>query len=442
MVSSSRRISVLHVLMNGRLVGWLRNSARGVLSFEYDPSWLNFEGRRPISLSLPLSQIEYADLAVENYFDNLLPDSQPIRSRLQARIGAESGRCFDLLARIGRDCAGALQLLPEGEKVDIRKVHAQPLTDQEIGVILTNYQSMSLGVDLDADFRISLTGAQEKTALLYHAGQWCRPAGATPTSHIFKLPIGELGRTGIDLSTSIENEWLCRQILATFDLPVASVEIKTFGDQKVLIVERFDRRWSEDGSWLIRLPQEDMCQATGTSGHLKYETDGGPGMQRIMDILLGSVQSQEDRRTFMKAQLVFWMLAAIDGHAKNFSIFHLPGGLYRLTPFYDVISVHPLMANRQIDRQRVAMTMAVSGKNRHYRWDMITRRHWLENAWKCRFSSEEMDLIIDECCDRLAVVIEHVTQLLPQGFPEEIASSIFSGLEGAKNRLGSSGCNL
>ena len=88
-----------------------------------------------------------------------------------------------------------------------------------------------------------------------------------------------------------------------------------------------------------------MCQATGTSGNLKYEADGGPGMQKIMDILLGSLQSQEDRRTFMKAQLVFWMLAAIDGHAKNFSIFHLAGGLYQLTPFYDVISVHPLMAD-------------------------------------------------------------------------------------------------
>ncbi len=438
MVSSSRRISVLHVLMNGELVGCLRNSARGVLSFEYDPSWLNFEGRRPISLSMPLSKGEYAGLAVENYFDNLLPDSQPIRNRLQARIGAESGRCFDLLARIGRDCVGALQLLPEGENVDIREVRAQPLMDQEIADILANYQSMPLGVDLDANFRISLAGAQEKTALLFYKGQWCRPSGATPTSHIFKLPIGELGRSGIDLSASIENEWFCRQILAAFDLPVASVEIKTFNDQKVLSVERFDRRWSVDSSWLIRLPQEDMCQATGTPGHLKYEADGGPGMQQVMDILLGSVQSQEDRRAFMKAQLVFWMLATIDGHAKNYSIFHQPGGLYKLTPFYDVISVHPIMADRQIDRQRVAMAMAVSGKNRHYRWDMITRRHWLENARKCRFSSEEMELIIDECCDRLAVVIEQVSQILPKGFPEKMASTIFSGLETAKNRIGSS----
>ncbi|MGW8157696.1 MAG: HipA N-terminal domain-containing protein [Desulfoprunum sp.] len=104
----SRR-SVLRVLMNGRLVGWLRNSAQGVLGFQYDRSWLDFTGRRAISLSMPLAGRTYSGLVVENYFDNLLPDSQPIRNRLQARVGADSGRCFDLLARIGRDCVGALQ---------------------------------------------------------------------------------------------------------------------------------------------------------------------------------------------------------------------------------------------------------------------------------------------------------------------------------------------
>lgn len=130
----------------------------------------------------------------------------------------------------------------------------------------------------------------------------------------------------------------------------------------------------------------------------------------------------------MKSQLLFWMLAAIDGHAKNFSIFHLAGGLYHLTPLYDVISVYPLVATRQTDRQRVTMAMAVHGKNRHYRWDMISRRHWLENARKCRFPAKEMDLIINECCDRLEGVIDRVKGNLPQGFPEGIASSIFAGM--------------
>ncbi len=200
------------MLMNGASVGRLVNSARGVLSFGYDQSWLDFEGRRPLSLSMPLSGRVYSGLLVEHYFDNLLPDNQSIRGRIQARVGAESGRCFDLLAWIGRDCIGALQLLPEGDNVEIRAVTAQPLAEDEIADVLNNHLSMPLGIDLGADFRISLAGAQEKTALLYHAGHWCRPSGATPTSHLFKLPIGELGRSGIDLSASIENEWLCQRI--------------------------------------------------------------------------------------------------------------------------------------------------------------------------------------------------------------------------------------
>jgi serine/threonine-protein kinase HipA len=152
--------------MNGIPVGRLRNSARGVLSFGYDQSWLDFTGRRSISLSMPLSSREYSGLIVENYFDNLLPDSRSIRSRIQARVGVESGRCFDLLARIGRDCTGALQLIPEGENVEIRVVNAQPLTEEEIATVLKNSQSMPLGIDLDADFRVSLARCQGKDGIV------------------------------------------------------------------------------------------------------------------------------------------------------------------------------------------------------------------------------------------------------------------------------------
>jgi serine/threonine-protein kinase HipA len=295
---------------------------------------------------------------------------------------------------------------------------------------------MPLGIDMADDFRLSVAGVQEKTAFLRYRDAWYRPGGATPTSHLFKLPIGgALGVSGIDLSDSVENEWLCCQILEAFEVPVASVTMQTFDDQRVLLVERFDRRWAEDGSWLIRLPQEDMCQALGISGALKYEADGGPGMSAIMDVLLGSGSSGKDRETFLTAQLLYWMLAAIDGHAKNFSIFHLAGGIYRLTPLYDILSACPLVAARQLDRQKVRMAMAVHGKNRHYRWDTITRRHWLETARRCRFPAEDMELIIDSCCDRLSSVIAQVAAHIPAGFPERVASAIFAGMKKAKQRL-------
>lgn len=432
---SSQKNIALQVLMNGILVGWLRSSSKGVLSFHYEKSWLDFDNRRPLSLSLPLSSQENSSRIVENYFDNLLPDSLAIRSRLQARVGAETTRCFDLLSHIGRDCVGALQLVPEGEAVDVRKLTATPLSDDEISTILQSYRTMPLGVNIEEEFRISVAGAQEKTAFLKQGNRWCRPSGTTPTSHIFKLPIGELGHTGIELGDSVENEWLCQQLLAEFGVPVAKTEIMQFGNQKVLVAERFDRRWSADKTWLMRLPQEDMCQAAGVSGNLKYENDGGPGMRKIMDVLLGSARSYEDRRIFMTTQLLFWMLAAIDGHAKNFSIFHLRGGLFRMTPLYDVISVHPLIVNGQLASKRVDMAMAVQSKNRHYRRDKIVRRHWLEAARKCRFSSDDMDKIIDECSGCVNGAIERVVSRIPKQFPALIADAIFSGLRTSRDSL-------
>ena len=431
------RGSLLKVMMNGQLVGRLHAARRGLLTFSYAESWLSSEAGRPISLSMPLAGRQFSGHVVENFFDNLLPDSQSIRGRLQARVGAESSRCFDLLTHIGRDCVGALQLLPEDEDADVRCIRATPLSEQAIETILQNYRTMPLGIDVEADFRISIAGAQEKTAFLFYAKQWCRPQGATPTSHLFKLPIGNLGQSGIDLSESVENEWLCHHILRAFGLPVATAEMGSFGSQKVLIIERFDRKWADDGTWLMRLPQEDMCQATGVPGHLKYESDGGPGMKEITDILLGSSNGYVDRRNFMKAQLLFWMLGAIDGHAKNFSIFHLRGGIFHRTPLYDVISAYPLAAKRQIDKQRLRMAMAVLGKNRHYRWDTISRRHWLTTAAACRFPREEMSRIIEECCDIATTVVDQAGAALPPSFPLPIAEAIFSGLASARERLGS-----
>lgn len=421
--------------MNGIPVGRLASSVRGEISFIYDDSWLSDENRRAISLSIPLSTRNYSGLVVENFFDNLLPDSQTTRNRLQARTGADFARPFDLLSQIGRDCVGALQLLPEGEESRVMTTTCVPLTDQEIADILSDCEAIPLGVNPESGFRLSVAGVQEKTAFLLKDGRWCRPSGATPTSHIFKLPIGRLGQNEIDLSDSVENEWLCRQLLDGFGLPVAKTEVLRFGSRKVLAVERFDRRWSADGSWLMRLPQEDMCQATGTPGSLKYEVDGGPGMKSIMELLLGAEQSHKDRTLFMTAQVVFWMLGAIDGHAKNFSIFHLRGGLFKMTPLYDVISIYPVISTGQLPVQRVSMAMAVIGKNRHYRWNQIVRRHWLETATKCQFPPEEMDKIIDRCCDTAEYSIEKAKAIVPPGFPSRTAEAIFSGILSARDRL-------
>jgi serine/threonine-protein kinase HipA len=211
----------LYLYMNGQKVGNLTRTSTGQLRFEYHDTWLQSEARRPISLSMPLSQKTYKGDVVESFFDNLLPDSQPIRSRIQARFGAKSNRCFDLLWHVGRDCVGALQLLPEDAgSMNIRRIDAVELTDSQIADILRHYTTMPLGMN-DDEFRISIAGAQEKTALLRMNDRWYRPAGVTPTSHIFKLPIGRIAHSGMDLTDSVENEWLCHLILKAYGIPVA-----------------------------------------------------------------------------------------------------------------------------------------------------------------------------------------------------------------------------
>lgn len=158
--------------------------------------------------------------ALRNFFENLLPDNRIIRERLQARFHTPSTSAQDLLAEIGRDCVGALALLPEGRFPDgFDRIEGEQLSEGDIEQALERVTDDHRQID-DHDFRISIAGAQEKTAFLWADGRWMRPTGATPTTHIFKLPLG-IPPAGMDLSTSVENEWLCARILDAYEVPVA-----------------------------------------------------------------------------------------------------------------------------------------------------------------------------------------------------------------------------
>ncbi len=424
--------------MNGEYVGRWTVNARGEDEFEYAETWVSSAYGRSISLSMPMGRAGrlYKGTVVGNYFDNLLPDNDRIRARIQQRFSTPSQSPFDLLAETGRDCVGALQLLPEGEAPgDVRRIDAEAVSVEDIERILVNTPVSGRHQD-DDDFRISIAGAQEKTALLFHEGRWMKPRGATPTTHILKLPIGHHGDHGIDLALSVENEWLCTRILEAYGIRTAKCWPEVFGEQKVLVVERFDRRLSPDGTWLMRLPQEDMCQAMGLSADMKYEQQGGPGVQSLMDLLLGSANAEADRADFFKTQIVFWLLCAIDGHAKNFSIFLEPRGDYRLTPRYDVLSAWPVQGKGpgRLQGKKVKMAMALSGRNRHYRWAELQRRHLESTARACGFEAMGKALVNDVIA-ATPEVIARVAAELPAEFPEPIAGPILEGLDLVTQRL-------
>lgn len=423
-MARARTHAPLDVLMNGRLVGRLRRDPHGAIDFTYDLSWLEWESALPVSLSLPLREDRFVGAPVVAVFENLLPDDVSTRRRVAERSGAEGIDPYSLLAAIGRDCIGALQFLPSGHPVaPAGKIDARRLSERDIGTLLKDLGRSPLGITDDDDFRISLAGAQEKTALLHWNGRWHSPRATTPTTHILKPQIGALSN-GIDLSNSVENEHFCLELVRAFGLPVARSEIADFDGIRTLVVERFDRLWTRDRR-LLRLPQEDCCQALSVPSSRKYESDHGPGIVRILDLLKGSDMPAEDQSTFFRAQVIFWLIAATDGHAKNFSLRLFPGGRYVMAPLYDVISTQPGFDAGQISRNRMKLAMAV-GTTRHYGVHAITGRHFLQTAKAGRLSVDAQR-ILDEVADTAAGAIDTVRAALPRHFPEKIAESIARG---------------
>lgn len=438
----------LGLWMNGERVGVWRVSPNAPDMLQYDPAWMASSQGRPLSLSLPFTpgNAPHRGPAVRAYFENLLPDSKDIRERMAHRFHVGSTEAFALLAEVGRDCVGALEILPEGTPAaGVAPLQAEALTEARVAQVLRSATtSRPLGWSGEADdFRISIAGAQEKTALLWHDGRWCLPRGHTPTTHIFKLPLGLIGGMRLDMRHSVENEWLCALILQAFGVPVAACQPAQFEELKVLVVERFDRAWwtSPAGDRrLLRLPQEDLCQATGVPPEAKYEADGGPGIDRILDVLDGSMNREPDRRTFFLAQLLFWMLCAPDGHAKNFSLFLRPGGRYQLTPLYDVLSAYPVLGGGpgQIAPLRARMAMAVRARNAHWHRRDILRRHWVALGTRHGVLTEEggeVSHLIDAVVTRTPAVVAAVQAKLPAGFPAQVADTILDGLQDAARRL-------
>ncbi|MGH8304014.1 MAG: type II toxin-antitoxin system HipA family toxin [Steroidobacteraceae bacterium] len=443
--------------MNGERVGeWGTLRGGRTPFFRYEESWAHSPQFRVLSLSLPLTaDREIRGPTVDFYFDNLLPDSVHIRRRIRSRFATPSSDAFDLLTAIGRDCVGAVQLLPPNEEPkDWDRIDASPLTEEAVEQTLREVTATNpLGREEQEDFRISLAGAQEKTALLHMAGRWYRPHHATPTTHILKLPLGIIGNFRGDFADSVENEWLCAQFLRELDLPVADVETARFGDQRALVVTRFDRRWigadaaavqkkrfkPRKGTWIARLPQEDFCQALGMPHTLRYEADGGPSIQDALRLLASSEDPARDQTSFVLAQLAFWLLAATDGHAKNFSLHHSTGAAYGLTPLYDVLSAWPIIGHgkNQLAFDKAKLAMALRGRSAHYRLKEITGRHWQELAGQAGVPAlwARMQSFVASAPAALA----RVEKRLPRGFPERVYATITDGVQDQVRRFAATG---
>jgi serine/threonine-protein kinase HipA len=436
----------LNIWMNGELVGTWSPQRASASTFAYAGSWLDSPRTRALSLSLPFlpSNAAHRGAHVDAWFENLLPDSRQIRERIRTRFKTRSLEASDLLAAVGRDCVGAVQVLPaDTDAGDVRHIDAQALDAAGVARQLrATTSSRAFGPADDSGLPISIAGAQEKTALLRRDGAWYIPRGATPTTHILKLPLGLIGSLQADMRDSVENEWLCAQVLSALGFDVADTEIGRFEDDagvvKALVVQRFDReaveQTKQDPAWIVRLPQEDMCQATGTPPDNKYETDGGPGIPQILTVLQASQAPTRDALTFAKAQLAFWLLAAPDGHAKNFSIFLKRDG-YSLTPLYDVLSAWPVVGKgpNTWAYQDVTLAMAIRGSRPYRALSRIAVRQWRRLAQQTAVPEafDEMLRMVEDA-DR---ALSRVEQRLPADFPGYVWESIATGVRRHRDRF-------
>jgi serine/threonine-protein kinase HipA len=143
-------------------------------------------------------------------------------------------------------------------------------------------------------------------------------------------------------------------------LPAAISRVTRFESEIAIVVERYDRVRS--GNQIVRVHQEDVCQALGIMPTRKYENEGGPGIKEIVELLrIYSSARDEDVRTFVHAVGFNWLIAGSDAHAKNYSLLIGGESHVRLAPLYDIASILPY---EQFDIQKVKLAMKVGGEDR------------------------------------------------------------------------------
>ena len=441
------------------LVAWLGDRVVGEWSvregehrFQYAESWTAAPDAHGLSLSLPWTPdgTPLRGEPVRIWFDNLLPDDIALRRRWQERLGPTDADAFDLLSALGGDCIGALRLLPPGATPAASDdgADATPLDEADVERVLDAVLAPARrgGANaVDGAPRVALPGAQEKTALLRRDGRWFRPGDGAPSTHILKLPLGRIGRLQAELQAdprdAVWNEWLCARVLAGFGLPVAACEVARFGRHEVLVVERFDRvapvanGAGADDAAIVRLPQEDLCQALGVPGERRYEADGGPGLRDVLRVLEGGSRADADRTSFVRTQMIFWLLAATDGHARNHSIFLEAGGGHRLAPCYDVHSSWPLIgtgAGRPTAAQ-ARLALAPRSKSAHRGLADLRAAHWDEVARLAGMG--DAGLLRDEIAERLPQVLARVESGLPPEAPAPLVTAILDGMRTLAPRL-------
>lgn len=388
----------LEVVLGGSHLGRVEPRGDGRLRLIYEESARRARNAIPLSISMPLSAAEHDHERIEPFLDGLLPDNEAVRRRWGTDFQVSHRSAYSLLKHVGEDCAGAAAFV-RPERLDSilsgRQWEVEWLTSADVeSRLLALDQDGSAWQQRGAPGQFSLAGAQSKIALLWLDGRWGRPAGRAPTTHILKPPLR-------DFPGHVENEYMCLRLARALGLPAAEARVERFGQRVALVVERFDRiRTTEaaraagaagaalselaEHTPILRVHQEDLCQALGVTPGRKYQNEGGPAPADIVEVLrMHSSRPTEDVWTFIESLALNWLIAGTDGHAKNYALLHGGGGRVRLAPLYDVASLLPYV-DRKLHRAKLAMQIGGHDDLRG-----IVGRHWEKLATELRLDPIE-----------------------------------------------------
>jgi serine/threonine-protein kinase HipA len=408
--------------MAEELAVWLYGQPVATIEFErrrirlrYTPEALGkYPGGSPLlSLTLPVSAVQFGSGVVRPFLDGLLPEGEPRRA-IAEDLQLRADDTFGLIRALGRDCAGAIVIQPAENPAPppSTTTTSEPLDSGILAELIANLRTIPLGVD--DRVRISLAGVQEKLLLTrLPDGRWGRPVDGTPSTHILKPEIR-------GFPNAVENEAFCMRMARHLGLPVAEVETLRIGDRNLIVVARYDRLVTADGR-VERVHQEDLCQAIGLPPARKYQEDGGPGFRTLADILTAT--DPGSLATLLGAMVLHVLVGNGDAHGKNYSLLHAPSGTVRMAPLYDVMST----LYHQDDR----LAMYIDDVRRT---DRVTTDRILNEATSWGMARTTASEILGELFERVPEAIERALAETP-GVPEEIQRIVTSQF---KHLMGSS----
>jgi len=372
--------SALVVLLDSKEVGRVHNDARGRLTFIYDEAWRKAPDAYPLSLSAPLAAKEHGPSVVQAFLWGLLPDNELVLNRWATKFQVSARNVFALISHVGEDCAGAVQFVIPDRLDAIRRGKEdkiewldEPDIAKRLQMLREDHAAWRLARDTG---QFSLAGAQPKTALLLQNKRWGIPSGRIPTTHILKPPTGRF-------DGHAENEHFCLMLARKLGLPAAQSKVMRFEKEVAIVIERYDRQ--HNGNEIIRIHQEDICQALGIMPTKKYQNEGGPSTADIVGLLRTySTDREADVNTFVDAMGFNWLIGGTDAHAKNYSLLLGGGPHVRLAPLYDVASILPY---DEFDVHKLKLAMKVGGE---YKLRQIGLRQWQKFAREMRLGVDEL----------------------------------------------------